>query len=388
MNRKRIAIVINSLKLGGGAEKVATTLGSELNERGYGVVFLVFQKAEVEYKFKGDYLNIGKDIKIKNSFGAFWAIFRRAKKIQIYCRNNDISTLISFMEEANFASIVSKIFFKNKAKVLVSVREDPRFKKKIAKILMKILHPGADKVVANSQKAEKVLQENFGIKKTVNIYNPLDFDKILKLKTEAISPEEEVVFSSGFIFVNIGRLTRQKGQLFLLDSFKEVCQTNPRAKLVIIGEGELKKILEARIEELSLRDKVFLLEGKDNVYKYLARSDCFVSSSIWEGLPNTLIEALAVGLPLISTDCLTGPREIIAPDIELDKQIGYPYQGKFGYLVKTKENYLSQGQEKEILSQAMKSMIKEKDKFIFSRKDLAKFELDSVVKKWEDLIIN
>ncbi|MFW5888116.1 MAG: glycosyltransferase [Patescibacteria group bacterium] len=382
-NRKNIAIVINSLRLGGGAERVAATIGSELNRRGYPVHFLVFKDAENKYEYCGNYVNIGEGIKIKNSFSAFLAIFRRARRIKKYCKQNDISIAIGFMEEANFAIIISKRVFGNKAKIIASIRNNPAFKKTGARKIIKFLYPKADKVIANSRKVEQILRDDFGINNTSTIYNPINMDKISQLKDEPLPPQEQEIFDSGSVFINIGRLHEQKGQKYLIRAFKQVVDHKKDSKLVIIGEGELKNELHNLIRELNLENNVFLLGRKDNVYKYLARSNCFVLSSLWEGLPNTLIEALAVGLPAISTDCPTGPREIIAPELSVKEDINYPYRNNRGILLPT----FNTGEEQDNEKKLGQEMIRVADSEIKKKEiDLKDFKLDSIIGQWEEII--
>ncbi len=96
---------------------------------------------------------------------------------------------------------------------------------------------------------------------------------------------------------------------------------NIDAKLYIIGDGELKSNLEFIIDKLKLKDKVILLGKQSNPYKYLVQADCFVFSSLYEGFPNVLLEALACKLPIISSDCQSGPREIFTPNSDVNFQI-------------------------------------------------------------------
>jgi glycosyltransferase involved in cell wall biosynthesis len=344
---------------------------------------LVFKDAENKYEYSGNYVNIGEGIKIKNSFSAFLAIFRRARRIKEYCKKNNISTTIGFMEEANFAIIVSKMIFGNKAKVIASIRSNPAFKKTGARKIINFLYPKADKVVANSRKVEQILKDDFGINNTFTIYNPIDTDKITQLKDKALPSQEKEIFDSGPVFINIGRLARPKGQKYLIRAFKQVVEHKKDSKLVIMGEGELKNELQNLIRELNLENNVFLLGRKDNVYKYLARSNFFVLSSLWEGLPNTLIEALAVGLPAISIDCPTGPREIIAPELPTKEEINYPYRSSRGILLPAFNTGEEQGNEKKLGQEMIKitdSEIKKKEI------DLKDFKLDSVIGQWEEII--
>ena len=133
----------------------------------------------------------------------------------------------------------------------------------------------------------------------------------IKLSHEELPANYKELFNGDYFnFINVGRLTQQKGQWFLIRSFRKVVNQHENARLFILGEGKLKKELEDLINKLNLKENVFLLNIQENVFPFLKSSDCFIFSSLWEGLPIVLIEALSMNLPIISTDCKTGPRKI------------------------------------------------------------------------------
>jgi glycosyltransferase involved in cell wall biosynthesis len=113
------------------------------------------------------------------------------------------------------------------------------------------------------------------------------------------------------VVIGIGRLVAQKNFRLLIDAFALVKRDHPTARLVILGEGEERGMLEAQIRRLGLQQSVSLPGFVDNPYACLARARVFVLSSDFEGLPTVLIESLAVGTPVVSTDCASGPREVL-----------------------------------------------------------------------------
>ncbi|MEM2374598.1 MAG: glycosyltransferase [Thermoproteota archaeon] len=165
------------------------------------------------------------------------------------------------------------------------------------------------------------------------VYNPIDIDQICQLVEEPLDNGERILFSFPVI-VSCARLDVQKGQWHLIRSFKPVSEVLPDCKLVFIGDGPLRGYLEGLVTELGLKDKVFFLGWKSNPFKYMARSTLFCLSSLWEGFPNVVVEALACGLPVMSTDCLSGPREILAPGTEykVDRLRG-PEYAEYGILM-------------------------------------------------------
>jgi glycosyltransferase involved in cell wall biosynthesis len=167
----------------------------------------------------------------------------------------------------------------------------------------------ADVVVTVSQGVADSLDQLFKINsKTRVIYNGLDLEEIEKKSREEVT--HPWVNQAQPIVVAVGRLVNQKGFSYLLEAVKLV-NTKLSVRLFIIGDGELKQKLKKQTEELGIKDKVDFLGVKNNPFAYMARCDLFVLSSLYEGLPNVLIEAMALGLPVISTNCPYGPSEII-----------------------------------------------------------------------------
>ncbi|ADG14108.1 glycosyl transferase group 1 [Methanocaldococcus infernus ME] len=393
---RNILIVISSLKKGGGAEKVAYTLGNLLEKVNFKVYFLNFYKYKEEYFFNRKfYLNE----KLEHSiFSKLKKLVVRAKNIARFSKINKINLIISFMEEANFSSILAKTF-NNNLKVIISIRQDVSVYTFLYRFLIKLLYPKADKIVAVSKEIEEILIKEYKIpkEKIKTIYNPHSIEEYQKLSKEPLEEKYKEIFKDSFVFINIGRLTEQKGQWFLIRAFKKVSERHPEAKLIILGEGGLRNKLEKLIKKLNLEDKVFLLGRQDNVFKFLKNSDCFVFSSLWEGLPNTVIEALSVNLPIISTDCKTGPREILAPELDIGEEINYPYYGKYGILTKPfPRRYIFKTldeepliEEEKILAELMIKIIKDKElreKYSNGLERAKDFDIDKIVKEWEGVI--
>jgi glycosyltransferase involved in cell wall biosynthesis len=141
------------------------------------------------------------------------------------------------------------------------------------------------------------------------VYNPVITPAMLALAREA---PDHPWYAHGQppVILGVGRLTRQKDFATLVRAFALARQQRP-ARLIILGEGEDRAALEALIRELGVADDVALPGFRDNAMAYMAGSALFVLSSAWEGLPTVLIEALAAGARVVSTDCPSGPREIL-----------------------------------------------------------------------------
>ncbi len=330
--KKRILIVAPSLQIGGGAEKNAFLLGQSLAKEGLDITTLVFYDKDNSYKQKK--IISFREMKSGNIALKITKLIKRALRISKICRKLKIDSIVSFTEECNFSVVLSRLIFNNPAKIIVSIRTNPEIqKKKIGyNILIRRLYKYADRVVAVSKQAEELLRNEFGIKKAVTIYNLHNIREYQIQAKESIPLKYEKIFKKRFVFINVGRTEEPKGQWYLLRIFKEVYTHKKNVRLVIIGDGSLKKKLKELAKRLEISKAVIFLGNVNNIFPYLIQSNCFVFTSIWEGLPNTIIEALSVGLPVISTDCKTGPREILCPDIPINEKIVHPLYGKYGIL--------------------------------------------------------
>lgn len=197
------------------------------------------------------------------------------------------------------------------------------------KVLIPLLYNRADRIVTVSRDIMPELIEGFGVKpdKLLTINNFFEVARIEAQSEEPLSAAEAAVYAAAPVLVTSGRLTLQKNQAPLLDAFAALLGRQP-AKLVFVGDGELREALTARARELGLRvyaaweagaaltpdHDVYFLGLQPNPFKYLRPATAFVFPSSWEGFPMALGEAMICGLPVLSTDCPTGPREMLAPD--------------------------------------------------------------------------
>lgn len=321
--KKNILIYIPKLYHGGGAEQVSQDLANVLSEE-YAVSFFTQHSGDIVLD------NIFCLQQSENIFNKITAFLPTALFLRNYCKKNNIDIVISHMARANTITMLSKLIFKNKTKNIL-VTHNANSGRAIHKTWMKIWKY-ADKNVAVSHGSEYLLNKA-GIQNTTTIYNAFNILSIKEKLEEKILPEHEKFFKSGdHIFLNIGRLHEQKGQLSLIKAFHGLLEKHPDSTLLLAGEGHLKKVLEKEISSRGLEKRVFLLGNVRNVFPLLRKSDCFVLSSNWEGLPTVLIEALISQKYIISTDCLSGPREILT-DKPLGVSLEYPYKTNLGTLI-------------------------------------------------------
>ncbi len=164
-----------------------------------------------------------------------------------------------------------------------------------------------DTIIVNSHYFKKEMKKKFNVNTSV-IYNPLNIKEIKKNSKEKLNKK---FYKKKYLnIINVGRLTDQKDHLTLLKAVK-VLTKNIKINLLIIGYGRNKKNLISFIKKNKIEDRVRIINELNNPYKFILRFDLFILTSKYEGLPNVLLESLALKTPIISTDCPSGPREIL-----------------------------------------------------------------------------
>ena len=182
----------------------------------------------------------------------------------------------------------------------------------------------------------------------------------------------------------------------MIKAFAKVKKVIPNAKLVILGEGELEGKLKQLTQKLDIKEDVYFLGFQKNPFKYISKSKVFVLSSLHEGFPNALAEAMACGIPVISTDCLSGPREILAPDEVNKSDIEYNLNyNRYGMLLPVCDgnfnlSNLSLTKEEEMMADTIISLLKDKDlRNHFSKQAMIRikdFDIKNIIKQWESII--
>ncbi|QER41951.1 glycosyltransferase [Thermodesulfobacterium sp. TA1] len=397
---RNIFFLINSLA-GGGAEKVLVRLLHYLKPE---KLFLL--EKDIAYQIEEEPTLLSSHLKntnplLKTFFIPVYA-YRLAKNI------GENSVVISFLERANFVNVFAKLYKKHKT--VISVRTD-QVKghvgfRKFNKLLVKLFYPRADLLIAVSEGVKKSLI-SLGIEegKIKVIYNPYPIENIEELAKEDLR-EWESVFE-GPVIITAGRLTKPKGQWYLLRVFRQLKETKKDLKLVILGEGELKEYLVTLSEELGLRTfvwdrdsfsedfDVYFLGFQKNPFKFIARSKLFVFPSLWEGFPNALVEAMACGVPVVSSDCRSGPREILAPNTDVEYQTEKPEFAEYGVLMPVFDVKFKSA--KEPLEEKERMWVEELDRMLRdeslrmeystkSKKRAEDFRIERVIHQWMEVL--
>ena len=201
-------------------------------------------------------------------------------------------------------------YFNYKTKLILSIAGHPKINF-IRKFIWKLSSKKICKIICPSIELKKILISHniFDENKIEVIHDPhLEIKKINLLKNEKL---EDTFFENSKVLISIGRLTRQKNYTFLISNFKKLSLKYDNIKLLIIGNGEEKKILQNIIAKLQIENKVKLIEYEKNIYKYLKKSNYYISTSKWEGSSLAMIDAAFVGLPILCSNCPTGRKEFI-----------------------------------------------------------------------------
>ena len=360
MSKKNIIIFIPSIE-SGGVEKNLFLISNYLAKKFKKVSLLTCDN----YDSKFSNVNI---IRPKNKY-----ISKLGRKSKYFiCMILLISEILKkrklliFSFQANFyASIISKIF---NQKIIIRSNSSPTgwSNTPFRNYLFKLLYKLPDIIIVNSFDFKKELKKKFNRSSQV-IYNPLNKNDIIKLSKHKLNFK---FFSNKNFFrvISMGRLVDQKDFITFLKAI-EIVKKKIKLRALIIGNGTLKEKLEKFIKFNKLKKIVKIIDYKKNPFKYLRLADIFILSSKFEGLPNVLLEAASLKIPIISSNCNTGPKEILSA-------------GKGGLLFKVgNANQLS---EKIIFSKSNYKLMKKK--IMYANKNLKRFDKETNLSKYFQII--
>lgn len=349
----------------GGAERAATRISKILSEN-HEVYLIVFcQECDIAYDFAGKLVSLN----VHSAHGIFSklvASIKRIKKLKKIKKDLKLDAVISFMQSPNYVNVKSNV---DNCKNIVSIRnyifteKRQSFFSKLELTTTSTILKKADDVICVSEEIRKSIYKSFSKIRNLNrklkvLYNPYNFNEITILSNEYYAVDKS------FKFCSIGRIQKQKGFFNLIKSFYIFQKKYNNVKLFIIGADYSNGKITKLIADLKLENEVILLGQMDNPFKTISKCDVYVLSSLFEGFPNALVEAMICGLPVIASNCQSGPKEILDDVSELD--ISGVYKAKYGIIY---ENYPSLEEdytpnitkEHQILADAMELLYKNKD---------------------------
>lgn len=313
-----VALFLRGL-YGGGAERVLLTLAQGFVDRGL-KVDLVLARAE------GPYLEqVHPKVRIVD-LQAQWVPSSLPKLVRYLRRVQPLNLLAALhypceiaLWARQLAGVSTRIIVSEHNTLSLEAARIPQISVHLTPLAARLFYPWADEIVAVSQGVATDLSQitHLPVDRIQVIYNPVITPELFSLAQE---PVDHPWFQPGEppVILGVGRLHPQKDFTTLIRAFDRVRQVRP-ARLMILGDGPEREKLTALIDELSLTDDVALPGFVQNPYAYMSKVNVLVLSSLYEGLGNVLIEAMAVGTPVVSTNCESGPAEI------LDR-------GKYGHL--------------------------------------------------------
>jgi|TARA_Y100000389_G_scaffold168335_1_gene173943 glycosyltransferase involved in cell wall biosynthesis len=301
--KTKLLIFIPSIE-GGGVEKNLFIITNFLSKKITNIYLITSSKQE-RGKFKNikiisPKLNLKKESRKVRYLFCLYEIF----KFYIFNKNT-----LTFSFQANiYCILISKLFGR---KIIVRSNSSPTgwSKNFLKKFFFKKILSLADTVIVNSVDFKKEFKRKFNIN-SVKIFNPLNKTEIKKLSNTKIQIPFFDKANKSLKIINIGRLTDQKDQITLLKSINKIAKIID-LRLIILGRGIYYKVLKSFIKKNNLSKFVKIINFKKNPYKYIRKSDLFILTSKYEGLPNVLLEAMTLKKFIISTNCPTGPKEIL-----------------------------------------------------------------------------
>ncbi len=306
----RIAIFV-SFSGTGGVERMVVNLAKGLGGLGASIDMIPVRTESVHLEELPPSVRIIK-FGSSHTLGCLPALIR-------YLRSEQPDALLAAKDRANTTAVLARrlagtptrLVLRMGTTVSAAMAGTHPLKKRVWYLRMRMLYPSADTVIAVSRGVAKDLERNAGLSPALLrvIPNPVITPKLLSMSEEPLDHpwfREDAVP----VLLAVGRLTRQKDFPTLLRAFALVRKNRP-CRIIILGEGRDRAALESLAKQLGIQDDLAMPGFMENPYAYMSKAALFVLSSRWEGSPNVLTEALALGIPVVSTDCPSGPEEIL-----------------------------------------------------------------------------
>ena len=364
MNAKKYLFLIPRLG-GGGAERVLVTIANQLCKSNQIRIFTITSPdCYYELDKRVEIVCIGTPVNRKNKVLLFFSEMLGAIKfiraISQEVRKWKPDAMLSFLTETNFLAIFLKMIRRIKCRLVVSERADPNKRGKMKQWFEKRLYPKADAIVCQSIPVTSFFNVKHS-KKIKIIRNPINRAAI---PTYFDGERKKRI-------IGVGRLDYQKNFALLISAFAQLGNDYSDYCLEIYGYGKLEPELQKQIDSLGLSDRAHLMGMKENVMHYISDASLFVLSSDFEGFPNALIEAMATGLPVITTDFT--PKGVATEIVTRENGLIVPVG------------------DIDALTHAMREILSDKEKMLHfsinNRKVLNEFDEEKISFEWEKILI-
>lgn len=348
----------------GGSERVMSIVANKMQERGYEVEIVCLNDQIVFYP-----INEGIKITHVEVESSTKSLPKKLWWFRKYIQKTQPDVVIAFMVSVYTVTLLALLGVD--IPIISSVRNDPAYSNLRKKITRKILLPRSAHVVVQTQQIKQYFSKNIQ-KKTTVIYNPVNervFETSYDNDDDNDNPGLKIKDERLNRIISVGRLYPQKDQKTMIEAFAKVSEKFPQWSLIIFGEGPERGALELLVERLKIKDKVSLPGKSENIIDELKKSKIFCLSSIYEGMSNALVEAICVGLPIVTTK-VSGTEELIE-------------NGENGFIVDIGD--------KDTMAMAMTKLIEDENlRQQFAKKNKAqavKFETNAIVDQWEEVIL-
>lgn len=329
VNQKRgrhVAFYIGSLKKGG-AERVFVNLAGYFVSRGFRVTLVTQYQKENEYELPQGADRVISDITKEEEGGRIGNMWRRYHKLRRIFKRLQADVVLSTIGKNNFMALLANAFLPTKVVVSVVAEPTEEYPGRLMRFLAKTLFYFADGIVLQTTDAMKFFPKGIR-KKSVILKNSLN-PAFVRPRYEGSRCQD---------IVAVGRMDENKNHRMAIRAFSRIAETFPESRLILYGDGPLRETLQKEVREKGLEERILLPGAVTDVADRIERAYAFLLTSFTEGMPNTLIEAMSLGLPCISTDCpCGGPRDLIA-------------DGRNGFLVPVDDDKAMARRLKQLLS--------------------------------------
>ena len=404
--KKKVLLLIPNLDFGG-AQKAFQYMSLEL-ARKYEVIECVFN-TEAGVAYRTDNLLVDMQVPAgTNVFSKFWYFLQRCIRLYKIKKQHGIDVTISSLEGADYVNLLSPAHDKRVLLIQGSKSaDDPNRTGVIGwmrkKVFIPYLYRWADHIVVVSRDIKFELIQDFGLsgERISIVHNCVDIARVDALKDQPIEPVLADMFGRFPIIITSGRLAEQKNQAPLLDIMVQVKQQS-QAKLVVLGDGHLRdpllshgRALGLRIyaawEEMPLHTDydVYFLGYQENPFKYLSKATLFAFPSDFEGFSLALIEAMACHLAVVSTDCPTGPRELLAPDMPAVTDLSVAEYAAYGVLMpllNKPDNRPEVGIWAQVLLEMLQNRAMREQYVSRGKERVREFDLSIILRSWPAII--